>query len=791
MAEGVSLERMSGDPARLHSAFARTSDAVFFGFVVDPDGLHRRFTVEIFLDGVSARLLRADQYDPHLRDQGFGDGCYAFEFAANPTWLDRHHMIEARLANTGDRLAPAIVLSARSSDEPPPALIGSVTWEHGVRLSGWVRSSQGQDPSVRAFEGDLLLVEAQADRWAHIESEEKLLAGRIGFELWLPDTLADGRVHRIRVVNEDGLELSGSPVSILAFDDGIRSFLAKSEFNTPDKARLDFLETLLPMSLPFTSYAEWQERFPLPPPAARSRPTAAVVLAGNGDPERSLASLEAQIGQPWIAVLLPQARTIGDAFDPFDLRTFLNEDASDCEVIVFAPSGTLFDPQCLLRFTDFLLANADTLIVYGDIALPGADGRTWPAFLPAFDYERLLEQGYAAGCFALRRDSALSLMAKEPTSLFRLFNAALDEGSPEILDRVTHLPGVTATIPMPDLVLARAELAKATQAHLEATGVVAGVELSESTLFPAVRVRRRIVGVPGVSIIIPTRDRVGLLKTCIDSVESSDPGVEKEIIVVDNESSDEATRAYLRELTMRGIRVLAIPGPFNYSRLNNAAVEAASSEFICLLNNDVEVVEPEWLSELLGRLVDPGVGAVGAMLLWPNGIVQHGGVVLGPYFGAAHAFNDCMRDDPGYCELLHVARECSAVTAACLMLRKDDYVSVNGLDEVLFPVNFNDVDLCLKLRARGYRIVFTPHTALLHFESATRGADRGAFARDRAARELATLRARWGEALANDPLYSPMLNMEAAPYSALAWPPRSFEARSRRSHEPRDIPPGF
>jgi GT2 family glycosyltransferase len=166
-------------------------------------------------------------------------------------------------------------------------------------------------------------------------------------------------------------------------------------------------------------------------------------------------------------------------------------------------------------------------------------------------------------------------------------------------------------------------------------------------------------------------------------------------------------------------------------------------------------------------------------------------VTLGPYFGAVHAFNDRIRDDPGYCDLLHVAHECSAVTAACLLVRRTDYLAVGGLDEALFPINFNDVDLCLKLRARGYRIIFTPHTALLHFESASRGAERSSFDRERAARELATLRARWGETVANDPFYNPQLNLDAIPYAGLGWPPRSYEARTRSSGPPRDVPPGF
>src|SRR5262249_3894028 len=240
-----------------------------------------------------------------------------------------------------------------------------------------------------------------------------------------------------------------------------------------------------------------------------------------------------------------------------------------------------------------------------------------------------------------------------------------------------------------------------------------------------------------------------------------------------------------------GVEVLEVPGPFNYSRLNNRAVEVSSTEYVCLLNNDVEALDSNWLSELLSRLADPSVGAVGPLLLWPNDVVQHGGVTLGSYFGAAHAFNDRIRGDPGYCDLLHVARECSALTAACLLLRRKDYLAVGGLDEVLFPVNFNDVDLCLKLRARGYRVVFTPHVALVHRESASRGTDAPGFERERAARELALLRARWGGTVSNDPFYNPKLSLDVTPYAARAWPPRSYEPRARLAVPPREIPPGF
>ena len=153
---------------------------------------------------------------------------------------------------------------------------------------------------------------------------------------------------------------------------------------------------------------------------------------------------------------------------------------------------------------------------------------------------------------------------------------------------------------------------------------------------------------------------------------------------------------------------------------------------LCLLNNDVKALDDGWLEEMLSRIGEPDVGAVGALLLWPSGVVQHGGVVLGTNFAADHAFKDRMEGDPGYGDLLRVAHECSSVTAACLVTRRLDYLDVGGMDEVPFPVNFNDVDYCLKLRARGQRIVFTPHAKLLHLESASRGRRSGAWIAKRA-----------------------------------------------------------
>src|SRR5262249_23034707 len=144
------------------------------------------------------------------------------------------------------------------------------------------------------------------------------------------------------------------------------------------------------------------------------------------------------------------------------------------------------------------------------------------------------------------------------------------------------------------------------------------------------------------------------------------------------------------------------------------------SDFLLFLNNDVKALDGSWLDEMRARLAEPNVGAVGALLAWPSGMVQHGGVVLGPSFAATHAFNDRTTDDPGYCDLLRVAHECSAVTAACLLTRRSDYHALGGMDEIYFPVSFSDVDYCLRLRAKSRRIVLTPHAHLIHFEPTSR-----------------------------------------------------------------------
>lgn len=277
---------------------------------------------------------------------------------------------------------------------------------------------------------------------------------------------------------------------------------------------------------------------------------------------------------------------------------------------------------------------------------------------------------------------------------------------------------------------------------------------------------------PLVSIIIPTRNASYLLRQCVNSVLEKTHYADYEILIVDNGSDDADTLRFLRSSTENPkIRVLCDDRPFNYSALNNRAVERANGEVLCLLNNDVEVISPNWLSEMVGLALQPRVGAVGAKLIYPDDTIQHAGLVLGIFGVAGNAHKHVPRETRGYFCRAALVSAFSAVTAACLVTRKAVYEEVGGLDEVNLAVAYNDVDFCLRVREAGYRNVWTPFAELYHHESATRGRDDDPARRERFERETDWMKRRWGEALKHDPFYSSNLTLERDDFG-LAWPPR-------------------
>jgi O-antigen biosynthesis protein len=279
-----------------------------------------------------------------------------------------------------------------------------------------------------------------------------------------------------------------------------------------------------------------------------------------------------------------------------------------------------------------------------------------------------------------------------------------------------------------------------------------------------------------VSVIIPTRDRADLLELCVKSIRERTDYAPVEIIIVDNASVEVETHDLLSRFeTQETARVLRDDGAFNYSRLNNLGSAQARGEILLFLNNDIEVENRGWLTEMVSHAARPQVGAVGARLWYPDGTLQHGGVVLGMGGLANHAFPRIPRGHPGYYNRAFLQQDCSAVTGACMAVRKKLFQKFSGFDEVDLGVNFSDIDLCLRLRAAGYEIVWTPYANLIHRESASRGHQRTEEQQTQFLREANYMREKWGAELLNDPFYNPNFTLNP-PGFEIAFPPRLPQA---------------
>jgi GT2 family glycosyltransferase len=280
---------------------------------------------------------------------------------------------------------------------------------------------------------------------------------------------------------------------------------------------------------------------------------------------------------------------------------------------------------------------------------------------------------------------------------------------------------------------------------------------------------------PRVSLIVPTRDRVELLRNCIDGLLHRTDYPDLEILIIDNASVEAATLAFFDSLAAEPrVRILRQDGPFNFSALNNYAVSQATGSLVGFINNDIEVIKPDWLSEMVSHAARPGVGAVGAKLLYADGKIQHAGVILGVLGVAGHAHKGFNRHDYGYFLRLRLCQNLSCVTAACMVMPKALFEETGGLDARNLAVAFNDVDLCIRIRQAGYQVIWTPYAELYHLESASRGSDLTPENRNRFGAEVRYMLDRWGDVLRNDPYYNPNLSLEATDFS-LAGTPRALK----------------
>lgn len=441
-------------------------------------------------------------------------------------------------------------------------------------------------------------------------------------------------------------------------------------------------------------------------------------------------------------------------------------------------------PHSLLRVVQAFEANPDWQLLYTDEDKIDQAGRRFdPYFKP--DFNLGLIRSHNLMChFAVYQRSLLSKLGGarpgyEGAQDYDLVLRAIDEVPasevghiPEILYHWRTAIGSTASGHANKSYAFNAGR-RALEEHLKRRGLRGYIdEAPEAPGMYRVRWSRAAIP-PLVSIVIPTRNGLTLMRQCLDSLrQTSYPNYE--VIVVDNGSDDPAALAFLKERQEAGqIKVLRDDGPFNFSAINNRAVrELARGEFVLLMNNDIEITHPEWLDEMVGPAMEPGVGCVGARLWYPDDRLQHAGVIL--VCGVAgHAHKLLKRGQHGYMGRAVLSQDFVAVTAACLLVARSVFDQVQGLDESL-AVAFNDVDFCLRVHQAGYRNHWTPYAELIHHESVSRGYEDTPEKQMRFRREVEAMQSRWGAFLQMDPSYNPNLTFDAEDFS-LAWPPRHPE----------------
>ncbi len=461
-------------------------------------------------------------------------------------------------------------------------------------------------------------------------------------------------------------------------------------------------------------------------------------------------------------------------------RDFMDVVAAVCadgvtDFLIFLRPGTWLTPTALESFADALLANPDAAIVYADEDAMDEHGRRHtPLFKPDWDPDYFASYRYLGDFVALAAAHCRHLLneVRHQRSDLMFF---------ELLVLVANEVDVASVLHIPEILSHRkAELEDdlgSTALLTFSPGELAVVERQLCSAHPGTQVRHGTAGAartiwpiltpePLVSLIIPTRDRVDVLRECIDSILAMTDYPRFEILVVDNDSCEAETLEYLGSICDgQRIHWLKVPGEFNFSLLNNRAAEYASGEVLGLVNNDIVAIEPGWLREMVSHAVRPDVGAVGAKLLYRSGHIQHAGIVCGIGEVAAHPHKFYHDGDDGYMGRLSCVQTFSAVTGACLVVERSKYQTVCGLDESNLKVAFNDVDFCLKLDARGYRNVFTPYARLLHLEGVSRGFDTSPEKAARYAQEAEFMRRKWADRMTCDPYYNPNLTHEREDFS--------------------------
>ena len=447
----------------------------------------------------------------------------------------------------------------------------------------------------------------------------------------------------------------------------------------------------------------------------------------------------------------------------------------------------LLNETALFYVADHISQNPNLGIIYSDEDKIDFQGKRYdPYFKPNFDPQLLLAQNYICHLTVFRRDIVhqvggfrVGYEGAQDYDLVLRVSELLTQNEIRHIPRILyHWRAIQGSTALNNSEKNYAVIAgrKAVEDYLKRNGVGGVVEPVVGAPFYN-RIKFDLPKEsPLISIIIPTRDNVKVLSKCIDTIVGLTAYKSYEIVILDNQSESNETLQYFEKISNETVKVIKADFPFNYSRLNNLGAAFANGEYFCFLNDDIEVINNEWLGELISHAQNPQVGCVGAKLYYPSGLIQHAGVVLGIGGVAGHVYKGMSKSYPGYFGRALLQQSKSAVTAACLMVKKSIYEEVGGFDEKL-AVAFNDIDFCIKVKSMGYTNVWTPFAELIHHESLTRGKEDTPEKKLRFQKEVLLMKERWGYELANDEFYNPNLTLEFEDYS-LAFPPRLFERPS-------------
>ncbi len=445
------------------------------------------------------------------------------------------------------------------------------------------------------------------------------------------------------------------------------------------------------------------------------------------------------------------------------------------DYLVFLDHDDLLAPHALYECASLIREHPDAELIYSDEDKISTVGNRFfsPHFKPDYNPDLLTSVNYMSHLTVVKKSLQEAVGDLDPE-----FDGSQDYDfllrATEKTEAIYHIPKILyhwrtheeSTSENPESKRYAFEAGRrAIEAHYRRIGIDAEVSMGDS--LGLYRTRYHLSEEPLVSILIPNKDHTEDLTRCIGSILERSTYRNVEILIIENNSTDEETFACYRDLTARDerIRVLHYEGPFNYSAINNFGANEAKGEVLLLLNNDTMVISPDFLTDLLGYGMRKDTGAVGARLYYGDDSIQHAGIVLGLGGIAGHCFAQTPSYDPGYFSRIRVAQDYSAVTAACLLTRKEVYEEVGGFTEEL-AVAFNDVDFCLKLREKGYRIVYDPYAELYHFESKSRGLEDTPEKLERFHKEIALLSERWKDVLDRpDPYYNPNLTLRRQDFS--------------------------